>query len=299
MSRGGTATAAAVAVCMLLSATAARADPASATSAAPPVTPGPFPLEAGQHFTFDPIADGTLTAAGFGFSLLLGATGHRRDRAAVAQHLHEQSSLHRSVGGHAEDRSERCDLLGHRSVQRHRLRRARPHPVGLPRRHGRHDCRRVSCTPRPDCSRSCSPTSRRLRCAGPARSTTSTAERRPSRQGRTAPPPIPRAVLLFRACGRRRGHRCDRDVPCLRPVPGLASPLDYPRSGDVADRVRECRARACGDALSYRRDRSAMAGAAIGVLVPHLHRHSQEAPPVWIGVSPLPGGGTLALQGQF
>jgi undecaprenyl-diphosphatase len=43
----------------------------------------------------------------------------------------------------------------------------------------------------------------------------------------------------------------------------------------------------------------AMAGAAIGVLVPHLHRHVQEAPPVWVGVSPSPGGGSLALQGFF
>jgi undecaprenyl-diphosphatase len=35
----------------------------------------------------------------------------------------------------------------------------------------------------------------------------------------------------------------------------------------------------------------AMAGAAVGVLVPHLHRHKEEAPPVWIGVAPAPGGG--------
>jgi membrane-associated phospholipid phosphatase len=43
----------------------------------------------------------------------------------------------------------------------------------------------------------------------------------------------------------------------------------------------------------------AMAGAAIGVLVPHLHRHMEEAPPVWIGVEPLPGGGAVGLQGVF
>ncbi len=41
------------------------------------------------------------------------------------------------------------------------------------------------------------------------------------------------------------------------------------------------------------------AGAAIGVLVPHLHRHSSESPNVWLGVSPAPGGGTLAVQGTF
>jgi undecaprenyl-diphosphatase len=43
----------------------------------------------------------------------------------------------------------------------------------------------------------------------------------------------------------------------------------------------------------------AMAGAAIGILVPHLHRHKDEAPPVWIGVAPAPGGGSLSLQGLF
>jgi undecaprenyl-diphosphatase len=40
-----------------------------------------------------------------------------------------------------------------------------------------------------------------------------------------------------------------------------------------------------------------MAGAAIGILVPHLHRHKEEAPAVWVGVSPAPGGGSLSLQG--
>jgi undecaprenyl-diphosphatase len=43
-----------------------------------------------------------------------------------------------------------------------------------------------------------------------------------------------------------------------------------------------------------------MAGAAVGVLVPHLHRHQEEAPPVWIGLSPVrEGGGTVTLQGYF
>jgi membrane-associated phospholipid phosphatase len=42
----------------------------------------------------------------------------------------------------------------------------------------------------------------------------------------------------------------------------------------------------------------AMAGAAIGVLVPHLHRHPGEAPPVWIGLTPVPhGGAVVTLQG--
>jgi undecaprenyl-diphosphatase len=42
-----------------------------------------------------------------------------------------------------------------------------------------------------------------------------------------------------------------------------------------------------------------MAGAAVGVLVPHLHRHAEEAPPVWIGAAPVPGGGSVTLGGVF
>ncbi len=41
----------------------------------------------------------------------------------------------------------------------------------------------------------------------------------------------------------------------------------------------------------------AMAGAAVGIVVPHLHRHQEEAPTVWVGVEPVPGGGSLTLQG--
>jgi undecaprenyl-diphosphatase len=41
----------------------------------------------------------------------------------------------------------------------------------------------------------------------------------------------------------------------------------------------------------------ALAGASVGVLVPHLHRHVAEPPPVWVGVSPVPGGAVIGLQG--
>src|ERR1700690_808653 len=42
-----------------------------------------------------------------------------------------------------------------------------------------------------------------------------------------------------------------------------------------------------------------MAGAAIGVLVPHLHRRSVEGPSVWIGAAPAQGGGIVDLHGSF
>jgi undecaprenyl-diphosphatase len=42
-----------------------------------------------------------------------------------------------------------------------------------------------------------------------------------------------------------------------------------------------------------------LAGAVVGVLVPHLHRHKEEHPPVVVGASPMPGGGALTLSGTF
>ncbi len=43
----------------------------------------------------------------------------------------------------------------------------------------------------------------------------------------------------------------------------------------------------------------AMAGAAIGTLVPHLHRLHNEAPALWIGVSPEREGAGLTVGGLF
>jgi hypothetical protein len=43
----------------------------------------------------------------------------------------------------------------------------------------------------------------------------------------------------------------------------------------------------------------ALAGASIGVLVPHLHRHQEEAPPVWVGVMPMPGGAGVTAGGTL
>jgi membrane-associated phospholipid phosphatase len=43
----------------------------------------------------------------------------------------------------------------------------------------------------------------------------------------------------------------------------------------------------------------AFAGGMVGVLVPHLHRHVEEAPTVWIGAMPRDGGGSLTVSGLF
>lgn len=43
----------------------------------------------------------------------------------------------------------------------------------------------------------------------------------------------------------------------------------------------------------------ALAGASVGVLVPHLHRHLAEPPPVWVGIAPTPGGAMIGLSGAM
>jgi hypothetical protein len=41
------------------------------------------------------------------------------------------------------------------------------------------------------------------------------------------------------------------------------------------------------------------AGAVVGILVPHLHRHASESPHVWVGAGAVPGGATLGVEGRF
>jgi undecaprenyl-diphosphatase len=42
-----------------------------------------------------------------------------------------------------------------------------------------------------------------------------------------------------------------------------------------------------------------LTGAAIGVLVPHIHRHTKETLDIWIGAAPLLEGGSVSLNGAF
>jgi membrane-associated phospholipid phosphatase len=43
-----------------------------------------------------------------------------------------------------------------------------------------------------------------------------------------------------------------------------------------------------------------MAGAAIGVLIPHIHHHLKDSPNnLWVGAAPMGDGGSLALYGSF
>jgi hypothetical protein len=98
---------------LAFSAAVANADPL------PPRTVGVVaPLEEGQHFSLDPVSDGVITAAGFGFSFLLGevlSTGEIRppvpsvsassllpiDRAAVTQKIDPNAGTYSNIGLYA------------------------------------------------------------------------------------------------------------------------------------------------------------------------------------------------------
>ena len=44
----------------------------------------------------------------------------------------------------------------------------------------------------------------------------------------------------------------------------------------------------------------ALMGGAVGLIVPHLHRHAEEPPALLVGAGPAPGGGGLVtLAGRF
>ena len=203
--RGSRVLAATVATCALLLTGVARGDPPAAQPApAPPPDPASrprSPLEAGQHFTLDPVADGTLTVAGFGFNALLGA------------------------------------VLG-------------------------------------------------------------TGEIRPPL------PTVPASSLL-------PIDRIAVTQATISAIGATATYLAFVRSpGSVRAWLTLGVSTALTAFVSVERVRAgahfptdvlagSLAGAATGVLVPHLHRHAQEAPGVWVGVSPVPGGGSLDLTGWF
>ena len=113
---------------LFLCAGSARSDPAPPAAPATTTTtaqaPDPaaslraisiLPPEQGQHFTLDPVADGVLTAGGFGFSFLLGevlGTGEisppapsvgassllPTDRSAISQKIDPNAATYSDIG---------------------------------------------------------------------------------------------------------------------------------------------------------------------------------------------------------
>jgi undecaprenyl-diphosphatase len=271
---------------LTFSATIVRADP-------PPVSSSGG-LEEGQHFTLDPVSDGVLTAAGFGFAGLLGAilgTGEIKppvpsvsassllpiDRSAVTQTIDPHASTYSNVGLYTAVAFAVVDPLlsglrdGSDALVVDAFMYAESASLALTLT----DITKIAVRrPRPidyiNCQQpnnpGCSSTDLGLSFFSGHASAVAAI-------GATA------TYLAF-----IRSPESPRPWITLGAATALTAFVGY-------ERVR------AGEHFPTDVIAGAMAGAAIGILVPHLHRHKQEAPRVWVGVQPVPGGGGLSLQG--
>jgi membrane-associated phospholipid phosphatase len=311
-------TAALLAVSATLTAPDAKAEPtaaaastaASATpaSAAPVTSLGRTTVvrELDQHFVFDPISDGVLTAAGFGFSGLLTLvlnTGEIKpaspnvpvnqllsfDQIAVTQTIDPNAGTYSDIGLYSAVGFAVLDpiLSGFRDGWDAALVDGFMYAESISFAMTLTDLTKIAVRrPRPIDYVNC-----------PAQTPT---------------PANPTGVSSNPGCATSTdlglsffsGH-----AATIAAIGGTATYLAFVRSPhSPRPWITLAAATALTGFVSYERVRSgqhfptdviagAMAGAAVGVLVPHLHRHQEEAPTVWVGVETLPGGGTLTLGG--
>jgi undecaprenyl-diphosphatase len=250
------------------------------------------PLEPGQHFKLDPVADGVLIGTGVGLSTLLGAilgTGEIRpvaptvapgallpiDRVAVTQTIDPNASTYSNVILWASTGFAVLDpvLSGLRDGWDALLVDALMYAESTSLTSVLTDMAKIAVRrPRP------------YAYAQP--STTSTDAELSFPSGHASGVAAVAATATYLAFV--RSPRTPRPWITLGIGTVLTSLVSY-------ERVR-AGAHFPTDVIA-----GSMLGAAVGVLVPHLHRHAQEAPPVWIGAAPaLEGrGGTLTLQAVF
>lgn len=289
---------AAVASLSTLSATA----PASADEpSSAPASPAPIHLQTGQHFTIDPVADGVLIAGGAGFAGLLSLvlqTGEIRatnpgsvdnllslDRGAVSQTVDPNASLYSDIGLYSAVAFAVIDpvvsglrdgwdativdgvmyaetvALTETLTDITKIAVRRPRPIDYVR------CPQVTGS-MTTVDSTCSGTNFDLSFFSGHAATVGAI-------GATA------TYLAF-----ERSSHTARPWITLAATVLLTSFVSY-------ERVRG------GDHFPTDVIAGSMAGAAVGVLVPHMHRHKDEAPAVLVGAAPAPGGGTIALTGRF
>jgi undecaprenyl-diphosphatase len=281
----------------------AHADPLSTPSSPTPAGPFRVPLEEGQHFTLDPVVDGVLTAAGFGFSGMLElvlstgeirppapAVGERSllffDRAAVTQTIDPNASIYSNVGLASAIGFAVLDpvLSGFRdgtdALLVDGLMYAEAGSITLTLA----DITKIAVRrPRPIDYKNCQPAADGTPNTNPGCSSTDLG-------------------LSFYS-----GHAAG-----VSTIGATATYLAFVRSPPHSARpwITVGLSTLLTAFVSYERVRSGMhfpsdvvagslIGSAVGILVPHLHRHTQEAPPVWVGVALLQGGGSLTLNGHF
>jgi undecaprenyl-diphosphatase len=262
------------------------------------VPPVAIPLEVGQHFTLDPVSDGVLTATGFGFSFLLGeilGTGEIKpplpvpgvtllpiDRVAITQTIDPHAATYSNIGLYTAIGYAVLDpvLSGYRDGWDAFIVDAFTYAESGSLAETLTDVTKIAVRrPRPIDYINCGTAAQQ---AGP--DCTSTNLGLSFFSGHAAAVSAIGATATYLAFV--RSPRSPRPWITLGVATALTTFVSY-------ERVR-AGAHFPTDVIA-----GSMAGAAIGILVPHLHRHKQEAPPVWVGFSPVPGGGSLSLQGTL
>jgi membrane-associated phospholipid phosphatase len=265
---------------------------------------GPPPLEAGQHFSIDPVADGVLIAGGASFSILLSlilGTGEIKpplpgptsnllsiDRVAVTQTIDPNAStianaiLYGTIGfavldpvlSGFRDGWDALEVDGVMYAETISLTEMltditkiavrRPRPIDY-----------IDCPYQP--------------------TKPNNGQTGPACQGTDL------GLSFF------SGH-----ASTVGSIGATATYLAFVRSGKRSVRpwITLVASTALTAWVSYERVRSgahfptdviagSFAGVAVGVLVPHLHLHPQEAPSVLLGAAPVPGGSELTISGTW
>jgi membrane-associated phospholipid phosphatase len=267
-----------------------------------PLAWGPQPLEAGQHFTIDPVADGVLIGGGAAISGLLSlilSTGEIRpslpgptsdllsiDRLAVTQHVDPNAGTYSTIGLGASIVFAAADpfLSAYRDGWDAALVDAVIYAETISLTETLTDITKIAVRrPRPVDYVTCPYNGASL-------------PTNPACQGSTD------LQLSFFS-----GHSAT-----VGSIGATATYLAFQRGGARSARawITLATSLALTTFVSIERVRAgqhfptdviagSFAGIMVGTLVPHLHKHVQEAPTVWIGFAPAQGGGTATLGGLF
>jgi membrane-associated phospholipid phosphatase len=285
---------------LLLAVSVAHADP-------PPPVPLTTGLEQGQHFTLDPVSDGALTAGGFGFAFLLGevlSTGEIAppapsvgvssllgiDRVAVTQKIDPHAATYSNIGLSTAVAFAVVDplLSGFRDGTDALLVDAFMYAESASLALTLTDITKIAVRrPRPIDYINCPPVENSTRTGtvpnqGPGCNSTDLGLSFFS--GHAAAVAAIGATATYLALV--RSPHSPRPWITLAAATALTAFVSY-------ERVR------AGEHFPTDVIAGSMAGAAIGVLVPHLHRHKQEPPAVWVGAAPAPRGGSLSVMVSF
>ncbi|HEX8792410.1 MAG TPA: phosphatase PAP2 family protein, partial [Polyangiaceae bacterium] len=277
----------------------AAATPAAAAPSTPPAAPGPPSLAPGQHFVVDPVLDGVVIVGGAGFSALLGlvlSSGEITanppastsnllswDRGAVTQTIDPNASTYSDIGLYTAVGFAVLDpiLSAFRNGWDAGLVDAMLYAETVSLTEVFTDVTKIAVRrPRPIDYLNCS----------------------------NKPPNTPGCTGTDLELSFFSGH-----ASTVASIGATATYLAFVRDpGTARPWITLGASAALTSFVSYERVRSgnhfptdvivgSMAGAAIGIIVPHLHRHKEEAPHVWVGAAPATQGtgGTFTLGGVF